>query len=394
MRALLAGRRIVVGVGASLDGWRVAELIDHLAGAEVRVVVARGADRFVTLATLEALSRNTVANDPLAVGQAGLSETSSIGAWAELLVVMPATADTLARLALGLADDALTATALATRAPLLLAPSMDAAAWGHPRTQENLARLVARGARTVGPVAAGGLAPTSSIVAACVAALSPQDLAGMAILVTAGPTHEAIDPVRFLGNRSSGKMGFAIARRAAARGARVTLIAGPVALATPDAVERIDVESAREMHHAVMAREAAAACVIKAAAVADFRPSEVSPIKLKKGAEEGMALLLTRNPDLLAELAERRRSRGAGPVLVGFAAETGDLLRHAREKLARKGCDLLVANDVTLEGAGFGFDTNRALLLGADGVAESLPLMSKLQLADTILDRVLHLVRG
>ena len=402
----LPGRRITVGVAGGIAAYKAAELVRLLVkeGAETQVVMTRAAEQFITRLTLQTLSGRRVAVDLFDL--AGESEIGHIRVadQTELLVVAPATADVIARLAAGLGDDLLTTIALATRAPLLLAPAMNVNMWNHPQTRENVARLRARGAIVVGPAAGelacgwvgdGRLVEAAAIVEACAIALGPRDLGEVPLLISAGPTFEPIDPVRFIGNRSSGKMGFALARRAAARGARVTLVAGPVALETPPSVERIDVESARAMREAVMAHDASARCVIMAAAVADFRPAAYSERKLKKGDATAMTLELARNPDLLTELSTRRRERGGGdPILVGFAAETSDLDQNARAKLAQKGCDLLVANDVTEPGAGFAKDTNRVVLYAPGVAPEALPLLSKEAVADRILDRVAKLLVG
>jgi phosphopantothenoylcysteine decarboxylase/phosphopantothenate--cysteine ligase len=299
------------------------------------------------------------------------------------LVIAPATADLIARLAAGMADDPVTTVALATRAPLLVAPAMNVNMWEHPLTRRNVNALCQTGrCRIIGPgsgelacgwVGAGRMSEPPEIIAGIEQALSPGDLAGLRVLVSAGPTWEPIDPVRFLGNRSSGKMGYAVARAAAMRGACVTLVSGPVALEAPPGVERILVETAAEMREAISARWEAQDVVVMAAAVGDFRPSSVHPSKIHRDKTEGaspkpLSLELAANPDILAELGAARR--GQKPLLVGFAAETarGDvatLVASARDKLRRKRCDLVVANDVTEEGAGFSVDTNRVLLVGS-----------------------------
>jgi phosphopantothenoylcysteine decarboxylase/phosphopantothenate--cysteine ligase len=302
----------------------------------------------------------------------------------------------IARLAHGMANDLLTTVALACRAPLLLAPAMNVNMWRHPATQANLRTLVERGVHTVGPdagelacgwIGEGRMIEAGDIAAACAQLLGPRDWAGRRVVVTAGPTHEPIDPVRFLGNRSTGKMGFAIAARAARRGAEVTLIAGPTSLPTPSGVTRVDVETALQMREATLARVGGAALVVMTAAVADYRPATAATEKLKKDAlGESPALALTQNPDILRELA------GRAPVVVGFAAETEDVERHAAEKLRDKGCDLIVANDVSERGSGFGSDTNRVVLLGRDGSVERLPQLAKDDVADRILDRARQLL--
>ena len=403
--ANLAHRRVTVGVCGGIAAYKAAELVRLLVkeGAEVRVVMTPAAEKFITPLTLQALSGHEVA-----AGLFDLDRESRIGHIeladsAELLVIAPATADVIARLAAGMADDLLTTVALATTAPVLLAPSMNVNMWNHPATQENLATLARRGVFVVGPsagwlacgwVGQGRLVEPAEIVTAAARLLDGEggaparDLQGVAVLVTAGPTHEPVDPVRYLGNRSSGKMGFALARRAAERGAEVTLVAGPVALPTPARVQRVDVTTAAQMHREVMAREAQSRVVVMAAAVADFRPVAAASRKIKKGDDDGMTLELARNPDILGELAALRARRGSGPVLVGFAAETDDVEAHALSKLARKGCDLLVANDVSQPGSGFGSDDNQVTLLATGVPPERLPLLPKAQVADAILSRL------
>jgi phosphopantothenoylcysteine decarboxylase/phosphopantothenate--cysteine ligase len=316
--------------------------------------------------------------------------------WAELVVVAPATADLLARMAHGLADDLASTLLLATRAPLLVAPAMNVNMWRHPATEANVELLRARGVRFVGPEAGflacgwegeGRMSEPAEIAGAVELALGTRSLSGECVLVTAGGTREAIDPVRAITNRSSGKMGFAIAAEAARRGAAVALVAGPSALATPPGVRRVDVESALEMRAAVLAELERATMVIKAAAVADFRPAEPAARKIKKealGEGEGLVLELVRNPDILAEVGRRKGSR----IVVGFAAESEDLVAAARRKLERKNCDLVVANDVSRPGAGFDGDTNAVVLVWPGGQLEELPLLSKAEVAAQILDRI------
>jgi phosphopantothenoylcysteine decarboxylase / phosphopantothenate---cysteine ligase len=396
--APLASRRILVGVTGGIAAYKAAELVRLLvkAGAEVRVVMTPAATRFITPLTMQALSSHPVATDTFDLGQEATIGHIELADWAELLVVAPASADAIARLALGLANDLLTTIALACKAPLLVAPAMNVNMWSHVALQQNLQTLQARGALTVGPgvgelacgwVGSGRIAEPVEIERACVLALGPRDWQGLPVVVTAGPTHEAIDPVRFLGNRSSGKMGFAVARAAARRGAEVTLVAGPTALDTPPGARRVDVESARELRAAVLEHVEGAAAVVMAAAVADYRPRAAATGKLKKAALGGTpALELELNPDILAELGARAFA-GRRPVLVGFAAETADVERHAVEKLCAKRCDLMVANDVGEPGSGFGTETNRVILVGADGTVERLPLLTKAEVAERILDR-------
>jgi phosphopantothenoylcysteine decarboxylase/phosphopantothenate--cysteine ligase len=392
------GRRIVVGVSGGIAAYKAAELVRALvkAGAEVRVVMTAAAQQFITPLTLQTLSGNPVGTDTFDLTQESTIGHIELADRAELLVIAPATADVIARLAHGMANDLLTTVALASRAPLLLAPAMNVNMWRHPATQANLRTLVERGVHTVGPdagelacgwIGEGRMIEAPVIAEACARLLGPRDWAGRRVVVTAGPTHEPIDPVRFLGNRSTGKMGFAIAARAARRGAEVTLIAGPTSLPTPTGVTRVDVETALQMREATLARVAGAALVVMTAAVADYRPASAAPQKLKKDAlGEAPALPLTQNPDILRELA------GRAPVVIGFAAETEDVVRHAAQKLSEKGCDLIVANDVSERGSGFGTDTNRVVLLGRDGSVERLPQLAKDEVADRILDRARQLL--
>jgi phosphopantothenoylcysteine decarboxylase/phosphopantothenate--cysteine ligase len=421
---ILASKHIVLGIGGGIAAYKAAELVRLLvkAGAVVDVVMTRAAQQFITPLTLQALSGRPVATELFDLVQESEIGHIALADRAELLLIAPATADLVARLALGLGDDLLTTLALACRAPLLLAPAMNVNMWQHPSVQDNLARLVQRGAHVVGP-AAGELAcgwigtgrlvepveivaTARAVLAAPAAQAAPEprrDLAGVRLLVTAGPTHEALDPVRFLGNRSSGKMGFALAERAARRGAEVTLVAGPVALPTPPGVRRIDVESAADMAEAVLPRsrpdhDEAADVIVMAAAVADFRPAAAAPRKLKKSTlGEQPRIELVPTVDILAELGRSRTDRR--PLLVGFAAETNDVIGYASRKLREKRCDLIVANDVAEPGSGFGTETNRVTLLEKPaGPDETRPEISELpqrpkgEVADRILDRIAELI--
>jgi phosphopantothenoylcysteine decarboxylase/phosphopantothenate--cysteine ligase len=398
---LMDGRRILLGVSGGIAAYKAAELVRLCvkAGAEVRVVMTRGAQQFITPLTMQTLSQHPVAIDTFDLQQEATVGHIDLADRAELVVIAPATANVLAKLAQGIADDLLTTIALATRAPILVAPAMNVNMWQHPATQANIKALAERGVQVVGPdagdlacgwIGAGRMSEPPEIARAIERLLGPRDWNGLNVLVTAGPTWEAIDPVRYVGNRSTGKMGFAIARAAARRGARVTLVAGPTALATPPGCERVDVESAREMHEAVFARADQQAAIVMTAAVADYRPAAVGEQKLKKDAlGESPSVALTANPDILAELGARGRRM---PVLVGFAAETEDVERHAVEKRKKKGCHLLVANDVSEPGSGFGTDTNRVLIVGGDDAVEKLPLLGKDEVADRILDRARPLV--
>jgi phosphopantothenoylcysteine decarboxylase/phosphopantothenate--cysteine ligase len=397
----LEGRRILLGVTGSIAAYKAVELLRELQrrGAEVQVAMTEAATRFVAPLTFETLSRQEVLLDMWSLQYSHRIGHIEATQRADLLLVAPATAQTIARLALGLADDFLSCIALAGRCPLVVAPAMDCDMFEHPALQAHLATLRSRGAVLVAPdvgplasglVGRGRLAELPAILAAVEGVLRPRrDLDGQLVLVTAGPTREPLDPVRYLSNRSSGKMGYAVAAAAAARGARVVLVSGPTALATPPGADRVDVETAQEMHDAVLATLPQTTVVIKAAAVADYRPKAVQPRKIKKS-EAAATLSLEPTPDILAEVGRRKGRR----ILVGFAAETDDLVANARQKLARKGLDLVVANDVTAPGAGFDADTNVVTLIGADGEAEALPRLSKREVADRILDRVVALLAG
>ncbi len=402
--APLVGAEIVVAVGGGIAAYKACELVRLLtkAGARVQVAMTRRAQQVVGPLTLAALSGRAVFTDLFDLGQE--TEIGHIGVAdrADLVIVAPATANLIARLAAGAADDVVTSVCLATTAPVLLAPSMNVNMWGHPLTAANVVRLTAvAGYKTVGPgdgflacrwVGPGRLAEPADIVEAAARLLSPQDLVGRQVVVTAGPTHEPIDPVRFLGNRSTGKMGYAVAAAAARRGAQVTLIAGPTALPDPVGLEVVHVEDARAMAAALAARAWTVDAVVMAAAVADFRPQLAADKKLKR-TELGPApaLALDANPDLLAGLGAERKQRGGGPLLVGFAAETHDVVAYARGKLASKGCDLVVANDVTAPGTGFGHDTNHVHLVEADAITE-IALTDKATVAHRIWDRLAALL--
>ena len=392
----LAGVRVLLGVSGGIAAYKAAELVRRLgaAGAQVRVVLTANAARFVTPLTFQALSGHPVRTglwDDSAEAAMGHIE---LARWADEVLVAPASADLIARLAHGLADDLLTTLCLASAAPLAVAPAMNQQMWAHAATQANLARLRERGARVFGPgdgsqacgeFGAGRLLEPERLVAELVAARGPRGLAGVRFLVSAGPTYEAIDPVRFIGNRSSGRMGFAIAQAAAQAGAAVSLVAGPVALATPAGVERVDVRSALEMRDAVLARAARSDVFVAAAAVGDFRPQAAASNKIRKHGDAALELALVQNPDIVAEVA----ALPARPFVVGFAAETEDLEARARGKLERKRLDLVAANQV---GAGLGFEQhdNALLLLWPDG-REQLPRADKHELARRLLARIAQL---
>ena len=396
-------RRVLVAVSGGIAAYKVPELVRGLrrAGHEVRCALTPAATEFVSPLALQAVAGTEVRTelfDPREEGGIGHIELAD---WAELVLVAPATAHLLARMAQGLADDLVTTLLLATRAPLLVAPAMNVQMWEHPATQANVETLRGRGVRFIGPdagelacgwVGAGRMAEPDALVGAAELQLGSRSLAGERVLVTAGGTREPIDAVRSLTNRSSGKMGFAIATAAARRGAEVVLIAGPVSLATPPGVTRVDVETALEMRDAVHAELAASRVVVMAAAVADFRPAERSQRKLKKEDlpdGEGLRLDLVRNPDILAEISRAPGER----VVVGFAAESHDLVAAAKRKLERKGCDLLVANDISRTDAGFESDANAVTLVSPGGEVEELPLLSKGEVAERLLDRIEKLRR-
>lgn len=394
--AVLAGRRVVLGVTGGIAAYKAVELCRRLVdlGAHVVPVLTEGALRFVGESTFSALAsepaRTSLFDDVDPIPH------TRLGRAADVVVVAPATAALLGRYAAGISDDLLTATLLATRAPVVVAPAMHTEMWEHPAVQGNVATLRARGVEVVDPEAgrlAGGdvgegrLADPARIVDGVVRVLARgHDLAGVRVLVTAGGTREAIDAVRFVANRSSGKMGHAVAGAAARRGAAVTLVT-TVSRPVAAGVERVEVETAEEMAQAVLARAGTADVVVMAAAVADFRPKAPSPGKLKK--RDGVPeVVLEPTPDILATLGERKP---AGQVLVGFAAETDDLHRNAAAKLDAKNVDIMVANDVSGPDAGFEVDTNRAILLYSHDrglPAEETPLVSKGDLADLLLDRI------
>jgi len=393
---MLKDRHIVLGVTGGIAVYKACDLVSRLGkqGAAVRVVLTENAARFVPPLTFETLSGSPVNADTFAPRSE--LEHIALAKWADAFVIAPATANCLAKLANGIADDLLSTTALAMTAPLLIAPAMNANMWRHPATQANLKILLDRGAATVGPGVGhlacgdddvGRMAEPAEIVEALDALLAPRDdLKGLRVLVTAGPTVERIDPVRYITNRSSGKMGYAIAEAARDRGAEVTLVSGPVSLAAPRGVERVSIESSAQLCEAVLERGEWADVVIQAAAPADFRPVKTAGGKIKKTGA-GMTLELENTTDIAAELGRRKR---AGQVLVAFAAETDDVLANARKKLEKKNADLVVANDVSRADAGFGVDTNAVTLLTREGQA-ALPLMSKRDVADGILDAVARL---
>jgi phosphopantothenoylcysteine decarboxylase/phosphopantothenate--cysteine ligase len=389
---------VVLGVTGCIGAYKACEVLRELQrrGVDVHVVMTRHAAEFVTPMTFEALSRHPVFLDQFALGAEGDIRHISLADAAQLLLVAPATANVLGKFARGIADDALTTLYLATKAKVMVAPAMNVNMFDHPAVRENLDILRARGVQVVEPgsgylacgwLGRGRLAEPEAIVAAAMAALesSSGDLAGETVLVTAGPTVEDLDPVRFLSNRSTGRMGFALAETARDRGAKVVLVAGPTSIEPPAGIDLVQVRSAEEMARAVGDRVGPATIVAMAAAVSDYRPAELAPSKLKKAPGDS-TLALKRTPDILATLGQSKGRR----FVIGFAAETDRVLENARAKRAAKNADLLVANDVSRPDSGFASDHNAAVLIDSEAETE-LPLMSKRALADRIWDRVLVL---
>ena len=395
---------VALGISGGISAYKSVDIARRLqeSGHEVAAVMTEAACRFVGPLTFEAITRRRVVTGQFEPGTNADIEHVALASTIELLVVAPATANIIGKCANGIADDFLSSLYLATRAPVLMAPAMNSNMLAHGAVQQNVATLVGRGVHIVEPgegylacgwVGKGRLAEPEEVVAAAQQLLRPRgSLAGRCVLVTAGPTYEDLDPVRYLGNRSTGRMGFAVAAEAIARGARVLLVVGPTVLEPPVGAEVERVRSANEMRAAVLARVAEADAVVMAAAVADYAPADgCLGEKLHKG-EGGLTVSLARTPDILAELG-RRRAGGGRPVLVGFAAETLDLVARAREKLRSKRLDLIVGNDVSQAGAGFTVETNIATLVTADGT-EEVPLRTKRALAGVILDRVEALLRA
>ncbi|HJA29279.1 MAG TPA: bifunctional phosphopantothenoylcysteine decarboxylase/phosphopantothenate--cysteine ligase CoaBC [Candidatus Olsenella pullicola] len=385
--------RVLLAVCGGIAAYKACEVLRGLqkAGCDVRVTMTADAERFVGTVSFEALSGAPVATSLYEYPGSAIPHID-LAEWADAVAVVPATANVMAKMACGIADDCLTTTLLACACPVLVAPGMNVHMWQNPATQANVATLRGRGVSFVGPdsgrlacgdVGEGKLSGVEEIVAATLALLGPRDLVGLRVLVNAGPTHEAIDPVRYIANRSTGKMGYAIAEAAARRGAEVTLVSGPTSLAAPAGVRRVDVESAAQMHDATLAEFEAADVAICSAAVADYTPAAPADHKLKKSRERLDAIELTETADILADLCAVKGPR----VVVGFAAETDDLLTHAREKLERKGADLIVANDVSHPESTFGADTNRVALVSAGGV-EQLDTMPLPDVANAILSAI------
>ncbi|AMV71974.1 bifunctional phosphopantothenoylcysteine decarboxylase/phosphopantothenate--cysteine ligase CoaBC [Desulfuromonas carbonis] len=396
---MLREKTIILGVSGGIAVYKAAELLRLYvkAGAKVHVIMTRAAQEFVTPLTFQTLSGNPVHSELFNLIQEQEIGHISLADRADLIVVAPATANVIGKVANGIADDLLTTTLMASRAPVLFVPAMNVNMWENPLYRQNQEKLEQHGYRFVEPATGflacgwegkGKLPDPQTIFEESLALLFAGDLAGETVLVTAGPTREELDPVRYLSNYSSGKMGYALARAARARGARVILVSGPTALIPPAGVETIQVKSAVDMHQTVMKRAAEATIVIKAAAVADYRPVARAAAKVKKQGA-GLTLELVPNPDILADLGRLP----ASPLLVGFAAETEALAANAAKKLAAKNLDLIVANDVTAPGAGFDADTNIVRLIYRDGREEALPQEQKERLAHQLLDRIIALRR-
>jgi phosphopantothenoylcysteine decarboxylase/phosphopantothenate--cysteine ligase len=389
---------IALGVSGGIGAYKAVEVARGLQkrGHEVVAVLTSNATRFVGPITFEAITRRRTVVDQFEPGANADIEHIALASTIDLLLVAPATANILGKFANGIADDFLSTLYIATRAPVLVAPAMNTQMFAHEAVRANLDTLASRGVRFVEPgegylacgwIGKGRLAEPEEIVAAAEQMLRPDGpLRGQRVLVTAGPTYEDFDPVRYIGNRSSGKMGFAVAAEGARRGAEVALVAGPTSVEPPSVAELVRVRSAEEMHAAVMERAGRSDVVIMAAAVADYTPAERAAQKVSKGGE-ALTLVLRKTPDILADLGTRRLAAGHGPILVGFAAETEDVVARGATKRQRKHVDLIVANDVSRSDAGFAVDTNIITLVGADGV-EALPLQSKTSAAAAILDRV------
>ena len=392
---------VVLGVTGGIAVYKACELLRLLQkrGIDVFVVMTQNACRFVAPLTFETLSGHPVAVDTFDRPQTWEVEHIALAKRADLFLIAPATANIMGKMACGIADDMLSTTVMATRAPVLVAPAMNTGMWENAAVQQNVKTLRARGVEIVAPVSghlacgdngAGKLEDVAVIAErACELLFAKKDMEGLRVMVTAGPSREALDPVRYISNRSSGKMGYAIAQAAQKRGAEVTLLSGPVAIEAPQGVKLVPFTTTQELLDRASELAQAQDLLIQAAAPADYRAKEIAPQKIKKQGGEPMTFTLVENPDVAATLGKAKRS---GQVFVGFAAETNDVLAHARDKLARKNLDMIVANDVTRPGAGFDVDTNIVTLITKDG-QEALPMMSKAEVAQRILDRALALRR-
>ena len=396
---MLKDKNVILGVTGGIAAYKSVDLASRLrkAGANVHVIMTKGAQNFVTPLTFREITGNPVTTTMWGEVTNHNVEHIALANMADLVIVAPATANFIAKCAMGMADDMLTTTLLATKAPIFFAPAMNSNMYENQLTQKNIDVLIESGWNFI-PPESGHLAcgtdgvgrmpePADIVDFVHFTMAFAADMLGIKVLVTAAGTYEPIDPVRYIGNRSSGKMGYAIAEAAKKRGAEVILVSGPSALTPPDGVEFIGVESAAEMRDAVMEHFSEADMVIKAAAVADYRVRNASDQKIKKNDEE-LTLVLEKNPDILKELGEKKRT---GQILVGFAAETQNLLEYAKAKLEKKNLDMIVANDVSRKDAGFNTDTNVVKLLYRNGTIEELPIMTKHKLADELLNRVLKI---
>ena len=399
---MLKGKKIVLGVTGGIAVYKAVDLVSRLRkqGCQVRVVMTEHAQQFVTPLTFKEISGNQVAVSMWSANQEFNVEHIALANWADAFLVAPATANIIAKMTYGLADDLLSTTLLAAQAPIVVCPAMNTGMYENPATQANIAKLKERGV-TVMPPAVGKLAcgtsgagrlPEPQAIVEFMSAFFAKregDLRGLKVLVTAAGTREPIDPVRFVGNRSSGKMGYAVAQMAAERGAEVLLVSGPSALAIPANVKTVKVETTNEMLEACLAAYDDVDIVVKAAAVADYRPRDVADQKIKKKTDDALTVVMDKNPDILKTLGGKKTHQ----VLVGFAAETQNLLENARDKVVKKNLDMIVANDVTAAGAGFNADTNIVKFLFADGEVRSLEQMPKVDVANCILDEALKIRR-
>lgn len=394
-------KTILLGVTGGIAAYKAVEVVSRLVklGATVNVIMTRNATMLVQPLTFRYISRNPVAVDTFDEPESWEPQHISLADTADLFVIAPATANIIGKLAHGIADDMLSTTALAVRCPILIAPAMNCQMYDNPILQENISILQKRGFEFIEPEygllacgyeGKGRLADPEKIVERIQQILNvPRDLEGRTVLVTAGPTREALDPVRFISNRSSGKMGYAIAEAASRRGADVTLISGPTTLTPPENVKLVNVESAIQMRDEVISCASQSQIIIMSAAVSDYRPKDFSTQKIKRG-ENTITIVLEENPDILAELGRNKRD---GQILVGFSMETENLIENSRKKLEKKNADFIVANDVSKEGAGFGTDTNMVTIISSSGQIKELPLMSKYDVANAILDEITNKAR-
>jgi len=397
---MLKGKKVVLGVTGGIAAYKAAEFVRLLVKKEVdvHVVMTQNAQKFITPLTFQTLSGNPVVSDPFALLEDAQIGHIALADLAELVVILPATANIVGKIANGIADDFLSTMVMATRAPVLIIPSMNVNMWENTALQKNVQTLFERGFHLMEPgegelachwYGKGRLPELNEVVETMEDLLTPKDLEGERILITGGPTQEPMDPVRFITNRSSGKMGYALAKIARRRGAEVTLISGPTSLSFDRGdIKFVSVRTAEEMREAVFSHLEGSSVVIKAAAVSDYRPNVISEKKIKKGGSE-YTLTLERTRDILEELGKKKENR----LLVGFAAETEDLIAHGRKKMVEKNLDLIVVNDITQPGAGFGSDTNQVKILSSSGQVKDLPLATKEEISGAILDQVVALLK-